>query len=65
MANRKISHARGRGSLNHNNRNHIYKNVDESKTENNIYYIKESLGEAYQKCFGEALEIKILVPYSC
>ena len=56
MANRKISHARGRGSLNHNNRNHIYKNVDESKTQNNIYYAKENLEEAYQKCFGEALE---------
>jgi len=53
---RKISHARGRSSLNHNNRNHIYKNVDSSRTENNIYYAKESLDEAYQKCFGEALE---------
>ena len=55
MANRRISHARGKGSLNHNNRNHIYKNVDPTKTENNIYYAKESLEEAYQKCFGEAL----------
>ena len=56
MANRRISHARGKGSLNHNNRNHIYKNVDSSRTENNIYYAKESLEVAYQKCFGEALE---------
>jgi hypothetical protein len=56
MANRRISHARGKGSLNHNNRNHIYKNVDPSRTENNIYYARESLDEAYQKCFGEALE---------
>ncbi|MCL2285474.1 MAG: plasmid recombination protein [Firmicutes bacterium] len=55
MANRRISHARGRGSLNHNNRNHIYKNIDPTKTENNIYYAKESLEDAYQKCFGEAL----------
>jgi len=55
MANRKISHARGKGSLNHNNRNHIYRNVDESRTPNNIYYAKERLEEAYQKCFGEAL----------
>ena len=55
MPNRRISHARGRGSLNHNNRNHIYKNVDASKTQNNIYYAKETLDEAYQKCFGEAL----------
>ena len=56
MTNRKISHARGRGSLNHNNRNHIYKNVDASRTHLNIHYAKESLSEAYQKCFGEAVE---------
>jgi len=56
MANRRISHTRGRGSLNHNNRNHIYGNVDPSRTENNIYYAKENLEEAYQKCFGQALE---------
>ena len=56
MANRRISHARGKGSLNHNNRNHIYRNVDPSKTKNNIYYAKESLEEAYHKCFGQALE---------
>jgi len=56
MANRKISHARGRGSLNHNNRNHIYKNVDASRMHLNIYYAKESLADAYQKCFGEAVE---------
>jgi len=57
MTTRKISHARGRGSLNHNNRNHVYKNVDPTKTENNIYYAKESLTEAYDKCFGEALAV--------
>ena len=56
MADRRISHARGKGSLNHNNRNHIYRNVDPSKTENNICYAKESIDEAYQKCFGQALE---------
>ena len=56
MANRKISHARGKGSINHNNRNHIYGNVDSSKIQNNIYYIKENLRNAYHKCFGKALE---------
>jgi hypothetical protein len=56
MANRKISHARGKGSINHNNRNHIYGNVDASKTENNIFYAKENIEDAYQKCFGQALE---------
>ena len=55
MTTRKISHARGRGSLNHNNRNHVYRNVDPSRTHLNIHYAKESLSEAYQKCFGEAV----------
>lgn len=56
MINRRISHAKGKGSLNHNNRNHFYKNVDPEKTKNNTCYMQESLEEAYQKCFGEALE---------
>jgi hypothetical protein len=55
LADRRISHAKGKGSLNHNNRNHIYKNVDPSKIANNIYYARESLDEAYHNCFGEAL----------
>jgi hypothetical protein len=56
MADKRISHARGKGSLSHNNRNFIYKNVDPSRTKDNIYYAKESLDEAYHKCFGQALE---------
>lgn len=52
----KISHSRGRGSMNHNNRLHYYKNVDESRTKDNIYYAKESLAEAYNKCFSEVVE---------
>jgi hypothetical protein len=42
MASKRISHARGKGSMNQNNRVHNYKNVDESKKANNIYYAKES-----------------------
>ena len=57
MTIKKISHARGRGSLNHNNQNHIYRNVDPSRIENNIFYAKESLAEAYDKCFGDALAL--------
>ena len=49
-----ISHCRGRGSLNHNNRVHSYKNVDESRTKDNIIYKQESLANAYEKCFGQA-----------
>ena len=56
MAGRKISHARGKGSINHNNRNHIYGNVDPTKTQNNIIYAQENIADAYQKCFGQALD---------
>ena len=55
MSNRRISHAKGKGSINHNNRNHIYKNVDQSRTQDNIFYVKEDIAVAYQKCFGESL----------
>jgi hypothetical protein len=55
MAVRRISHVKGKGSINHNNRNHIYKNVDPSRTKNNITYAKENLEDTYQHCFGQAL----------
>jgi len=50
----RISHARGRGQMNHNNRVHVYDNVDSSRTKDNITYVKENLDIAYEKCFGEA-----------
>ena len=56
MAERRISHCKGKGSLNHNNRTHFYKNVDPSRTKDNICYVRENLSEAYQKCFGQALD---------
>ncbi len=55
MAERRISHAKGKGCMNHNNRIFIYNNVDPSRTKDNIYYVRESLEDAYQKCYGEAL----------
>ena len=55
MADKRISHVKGKGSLNHNNRNHFSKNVDPSRTQNNVCYVKESLTDAYQKCFGQTL----------
>ena len=51
---RTISHARGRGSMNHNNRVHSYRNVDDSRSHLNISYANESLETAYEKCFGNA-----------
>ena len=52
-----ISFVTGKGALAHNNREFIHDNVDESRIENNINYKEESLKEAYDKCFGEAVEI--------
>jgi len=51
-----ISHAQGKGNLAHNNRDFVYSNVDQSKTKNNITYVKQSLDDAYGKCFGQAVE---------
>ena len=55
MAGRTISFPKGRGHLTHNNRDFISKNVVPERTAWNRIYIQESLEEAYEKCFGEAL----------
>lgn len=51
-----ISIAKGKGSLAHNNRDFICENVDQSRTKDNITYKKETLEQAYEKCFGKAVE---------
>ena len=52
---KRISHCQGKGSLTHNNREFYFKNVDSERTPDNITYVKQSLGEAYEHCFGEAV----------
>jgi hypothetical protein len=42
-------------NLEHNNREYIAKNVDGSKTKDNITYKKEDVEDAYNKLFGQAL----------
>ena len=42
--------------MNHNNRVFLTKNVDPTRTHLNITYKKESLEDAYEKCFGKAIE---------
>jgi len=49
-----ISHIQGKGSLTHNNRDFHYKNVDPSRTKDNIIYARQTLPEAYEQCFGES-----------
>ena len=51
-----ISHCQGKGSLAHNNRTFISKNVDTSRTPDNIVFIRQSIKEAYEACFGKAVE---------
>ena len=51
-----MSHCQGKGSLNHNNRSFHAKNVDSSHTKDNVTFIRQSIGEAYEKLFGAAVE---------
>ena len=50
-----ISHCQGKGSLSHNNRVFKPKNVDSTRTQDNIIFIQEPIEQAYEKCFGEAV----------
>ena len=55
MAGRTISFPKGDGSLTHNNREFIVNNVCPERTGWNKTYIRESIADAYEKCFGEAV----------
>lgn len=46
----------GNGSLNHNNRVFIYKNIDPSLTPQNVILIQKDLRTTYDEIFGKALE---------
>ena len=51
-----ISHCQGKGSLGHNNRTFKCKNVDGTRTADNITFVKQTIAEAYDECFGAAVE---------
>ena len=55
MAVKTISFPKGKGHLTHNNREFICNNVVPERTSWNRVYIQESLKDAYEKCFGQAL----------
>jgi len=46
----------GKGSLSHNNREFTAKNIDSSRTPNNIVFVQQALSEAYHQLFDEAVE---------
>ncbi len=54
---RTISMMVGKGSLNHNNRTFIAKNVDSERSKGNKVYVKENIKKVYHALFDEALEI--------
>lgn len=56
MPTKSISHCQGKGSISHNNRDFSFKNVDPSRTKDNITYVQQPILEAYRECFGKALE---------
>lgn len=51
-----LSHCQGKGSLSHNNRIFKPKNVDSSRTPDNITFVQEPISAAYEKLFGAAVE---------
>ena len=56
MSEKSISMCEGKGSLSHNNREFTAKNIDSSRTPNNIMFVQQDLSEAYHQLFDEALE---------
>ncbi len=51
-----ISMCEGKGSLSHNNREFTARNIDSSRTPNNIVFVQQDLGEVYHQLFDEAVE---------
>ncbi len=56
MSTKTISMCQGKGSLSHNNREFTAKNIDPFRTADNIVFVRQELGEAYDRLFGEAVE---------
>lgn len=56
MNTKTISMCQGKGSLSHNNREFTAKNINSSRTADNIVFVRQDLGETYDRFFGEAVE---------
>lgn len=56
MAGKTITHTQGKGSLSHNNRTFHAKNVDSSRSKDNITFVRIPINQAYEQCFGSAVE---------
>lgn len=56
MSTKTISMCQGKGSLSHNNREFTAKNIDNSRTADNIVFVQQDLGEAYDYLFSDAVD---------
>ena len=56
MSEKRISHCQGKGSLAHNNRKFNAKNVDDTRTKDNIVFVQQPIEEAYEHLFCAAVE---------
>lgn len=56
MKEKRISFGQGKGSLTHNNRTFIAKNVDESRIPDNVVFIAQPIAEAYEQLFRNSQE---------
>lgn len=56
MSTKTISMCQGKGSLSHNNREFSAKNIDSSRTMDNIIFVQQDLGETYDYLFSDAVE---------
>lgn len=52
MKEKRISFGQGKGSLTHNNREFMADNVDPLRTPQNITFVRQPIGEAYEQLFG-------------
>ena len=56
MTSRTISICQGKSSIGHNNRAFHTKNTDPARTKNNIVFVREPIGTAYDKLFSKAVK---------
>ena len=57
MKQKRISFGQGKGSLTHNNREFMADNVDPLRTPQNITFVRQPIGEAYDQLFAESTSV--------
>ena len=54
MSEKSLSHCQGKGSLTHNNRTFVAKNVDKSRIRDNITFVNKPIDEVYHEIFKDS-----------